>query len=579
MRVAPVTGGTTVTAAHCLAANLALQALPCNPGDHISLAAWVRAQTTSRTITIGAQFFTAASVSLGIVALAGVADTSAGWTEISGLVAAPATAAYCRMTYSVATPASGEYHYIDDAYMAYAVQGIVACVGAGGAGGSSQGQQNGSGGGGGEIGWEVNLDLTPGGLHQYSIGKAGTPTSTGPNGNPGGDSWFQGMLTQVRGHGGGGGINAFGDYSSGVGGLGGLGSVNTFHYPGGAGQQGYYQNWEGGGGGGAAGDGGPGAVGTGGRNLPGVGGPAGSLGIAGGYGAAGYPGIPFGYGGDAGAGGKYPGGGGGASASNTANHTASPGANGMIQVTIKTYTGGGMFPALLVHKASPQSGLLAKQVIGIGNGADPPDGRQYTVDQVAGQNARFTSTYSVVLVAWSLDGTAARNVTVEFIQYISSGGNSYSTSLTGSVTPSLVLNGMITLGEVTLPVRDIPPENTDAYYAVSVTSADLADRFMDLILIDTMGQTFLISNNPPGYLNYWIDAPDGSSQVPGADLGRVLGSIADRASSASVLGNTMATGGPLRMEPGDNLLTVYSPSGQSAMEGDYWPRWWQERLS
>ena len=472
-------------------------------------------------------------------------------------------------------PAVGEFHYFDDLYLAYGVQGVVACLGAGGAGGSTQGKKNAAGGAGaGELGWELNLDLTPGGLHQYSIGKAGQPVSTPGSGQNGGDSWFQGSTVQVRGHGGQGAVNAFGDYSQGNGGLGGTGSVNTFHQPGGAGQQGYYLNWEGGGGGGAAGDGGPGQIGTGGRNLPGVGGPAGSLGITGGNGAAGYPGIPAGWGGDAASGGQYPGGGGAGSASDTQNHSGSPGANGVIQVTIKTYAGGGMFPALLVHKASPQSGLLAKQVIGIGNGTDPPDGRQYTVDQVAGQNARFSSTYSVMLVAWSLDGAAARNVTVTITQYFSSGGNYAQASLTGSVTPSQVLNGIIILGEITLPIIDIPPENTDAYYAASVLSADLADRFMDLVLVDTMGQTFLINNTGPGYLNYWIDAPDGTS-----DLGRVSGSIQDRAMAVSVLGATMATGGPLRMDPGDNLLTVYSPSGQPAMEGDYWPRWWQERLT
>ena len=145
-------------------------------------------------------------------------------------------------------PAGGEFHYFDDLYLAYGVQGVVACLGAGGAGGSTQGKKNAAGGAGaGELGWELNLDLTPGGLHQYSIGKAGQPVSTPGSGQNGGDSWFQGSTVQVRGHGGQGAVNAFGDYSQGNGGLGGTGSVNTFHQPGGAGQQGYYLNWEGGG--------------------------------------------------------------------------------------------------------------------------------------------------------------------------------------------------------------------------------------------------------------------------------------------------------------------------------------------
>ena len=64
-----------------------------------------------------------------------------------------------------------------------------------------------------------------------------------------------------------------------------------------------------------------------------------------------------------------------------------------------------------------------------------------------------------------------------------------------------------------------------------------------------------------------------------ADIGRVLGSVGDRSAAVSVLGSTAASGGPLSLEPGDNLITVYSPAGMPSLEAGYFPRWWHERLS
>jgi hypothetical protein len=71
-----------------------------------------------------------------------------------------------------------------------------------------------------------------------------------------------------------------------------------------------------------------------------------------------------------------------------------------------------------------------------------------------------------------------------------------------------------------------------------------------------------------------VDAPDAN-----ADFGRVLGSLTDRSAAVSVLGSTFASGGPLRVDPGDNLLTVFSPAGMPALEASYFPRWWHERLA
>jgi hypothetical protein len=566
-------------AAHLPASAVQTAGLPCAAGDRVACRAYVRG-SVSRTVQVGAEFFNAAGASLGIVYGPSGADSTSAFTTYDGRVTAPASSAFARLAVQVQTPGAGEFAYVDDAYLAYAVQATVASLGAGGGGGSTQGYRNAGGGAGsGEIAWETSLDLTPAAAHQYSIGKGGLHQTTGAAGLDGGDSWFQGTSVQVRGHGGKGGGNAFGDNSNGSAGLGGTGSTNGHHFNGGTGSAGDYTQWEGGGGGGAAGDGGAGgAAGTGGQHVPGAGGAAGALGIPGGAGAPGYGGqaTGAGWGGDAAGGGSnYPGGGGAGSASNTNSHKGSDGAAGLVRVTIKTYVSKSQFPALIIHKPSPRSGLIAPAVLPVGDAGDPPDGREYAITPVDGQNARYgPATYSVLAVAWSWNGTAARTVTVTIRQYESSGGASSLAVVSASVTPASVLNGIVNLGEVTLPVKEMPPDNTDSYFTVAVTSANTSDRFLDVLLLDTAGQTFWISLPGSGYSDYWIDEP-----AAAAYLGRVLGSIGDRSQAVSVLGSTFASGGTLRLVPTDNVFTLYSPSGQPSIELDYLPHWWHERLA
>jgi hypothetical protein len=576
LRVTPISTGVTVTAASTTAATVAVQGLPCQAGDRIAVRAWARAGTTGRNVTVGAEFFTNASASLGIVALTPVADSSGAWTQITGRVTAPATAAYARLTVAVATPVTGEFHYIDDAYLAYAVQATVVCLGGGGGGGTVEPSYTSAGGAGsGEIAWETSLDLNPGVGHAYTVGAGGLHTKT-PVGaaNPGGDSFFTGASVTVRGHGGGGGQNVnINDYSNGSGGTGGTGSVNTHHFNGGSGATGDRVNYRGGGAGGPAGDGGAGSNGGSGNSAqPGAGGSAGSLGIGGGQGGAGNPGIPINFGGD-GSSGQGAGAGGGGAACATHERFGANGQAGMVRVTIKTYTTQGQFPALIVHKGSGRSGLLAKPVIEVGSGLDIPDGREYTIDPVENLNAQYHGTYTVAIAAWTWNGSTARNVTVTIRQY--AGGVAVSTlPIVASITPASVPNGIAVLGEVTLPLLDHAPDNTDAYYTIGVTSANSADRIMDVLLLDTQGSTYAINmTSGIGYSNYYIDAPDTT-----ADVGRVLGSSGGRSSAVSVLGSTFASGGPLRLEPGDNVLTVYSPAGQPSLYGEYFARWWHERL-
>lgn len=571
LAVTPTTGGTTVVIGSCSVANILAQGLPCTAGDRISLRTFVRAGATTRTITMTADFYTSAGAVISQTVAAGpTTDTNTGFTQMAGLVTAPATAAFCRMLLTITTPAAAEVHYFDDIYLGYAVQATVVCQGSGGAGGSTRPvNASGGGGGGGEIAWEVNLDLNPSTNHAYTLGNGGDFFHGVGSGGTGGSTTFAGKTTTVTAHGGTGGQNEWNsDYINGVGGSGGTGSANTHHLNGGNGAQGNEAASVAGGGGGSAGDGGAGGNGS----AP-AGGWAGASGALGVKGAGGGTGMIIGTNNIPG--GQPGGGGGGAISGTTFNRDGQSGGDGKITVIIKTYTLASAFPALIVHKPSPRNTILAQPVIDVGAGLDPPDGtHEYNPASITpGQPARFVGTYTVLLANFSWNGSAARNVSVTFKQYEQAGGAVSSTTLTQSVTPANVANSMVNMGNITLPIKDMAEDNIDSYFTVSPNSANTSDRFMDLLLLDTQGQLIWISMPGSGYSDYWVDSPELT-----ADAGRVLGSVQNRQQAVSVLGSTFMTGGEMRISPGDNLIMFYSPSGMPAVEAQYFPRYWSERL-
>jgi hypothetical protein len=570
MRVAPTAGGSNAVLASCTAASIAAQGVPCVAGDRITLRANVRAGTTTRSIVVGAQFFTSGGASVSRVDLGGVTDSNSAWTLISGRVTAPATAAYARMIITVTTPAGGEFHYFDDLYISWGLQSLTLGVGGGGSGGAIKATSTaGGGGGGGEVAWETNLDLTSNGLHAYTIGAGGTSLLTGATGNNGGSSTFAGTSVTVTAHGGTAGQNRVtSDFSSGSGGAGGTGSANTHHFNGGAGAAGVQASKLGGGGGGAAGDGGAGSAGS--APTGGAGGTAGALSQPGGRGGDGWTGSQ----GGGGKPGYSSGGGGGGAAAYNQTQYGGAGADGKITVIMTTYSTQAAFPTLLVHKPAPESTTLTRTVVPVGGGNDAPDGREYSIGDVDGFNARYDGTYTVWAVNYSWNGSTARTVTATIRQYEASGGAVSSYALSQSITPANVLNGMVNLGEITLPVKDMAPDNNDSYYTVSLLSGNTSDRFLDLLLVDSSGQTLLVNIPGGGYTDYWFDAPG-----LGVDLGRVLGSFNDRGQAVSCMTNTDSTGGPLILNPGINQVTVYSPQGQPGLEGQYVAHWWLERLS
>jgi hypothetical protein len=321
-------------------------------------------------------------------------------------------------------------------------------------------------------------------------------------------------------------------------------------------------------------------------------------GAAGGPGAAGYPGI-WQYGGPGYAGGSSGKGGAGASApagSGGGAGTPGGGGGGALGSSAGSQEGGqggpGMIRLTWTPPLTPFNTLL---VHSLGRGSNPnvnpccpvpitdqPNNTEYFIPSVNGlAPAAFSSTYTVLLANYiwnSATSSSPRQITVTVNQYEYPGGPRYSVQVSRAITPATdIVNGIVNMGEVTLPVKDYVAWNDQSYFTVSINDTDLSDVFMDVLFLDTLGQTFLVSIDPgnPGYgqyVNYFFD-----EATPDRDLGFVGASFQDRQHSVSVLDSAQVSGGPLYVSPGDNLFFVYSTQGAPNLAVTYSPRWYLDR--
>jgi hypothetical protein len=111
------------------------------------------------------------------------------------------------------------------------------------------------------------------------------------------------------------------------------------------------------------------------------------------------------------------------------------------------------------------------------------------------------------------------------------------------------------------------------FHTAGITDSNLNDQWLDILLLDTTGQTVII-NTAQSYAAFWLDEPSSDR-----DIGRTLGSATDRTQAISVLDSAFVSGGPLTVDPGDNVLFVYSISGTPALVANYSPRWQLDRTS
>lgn len=480
-------------------------------------------------------------------------------------------------------------------------QVLAECWGAGGGGGNNSVNSQGGGGGGGEYAAQL-VNVTPTSNYPYSVGSGGSGNSGsgGGTGGAGNITTFQGDTQTVTAHGGSGG---FGSFFGGGTAAGGSGSSNATHHNGGSGGSSYPYTGGGGssagpsqtgnsggtpgagiapsdGGNGGAGSGPGSSAGTAGSNPGGGGGGANASGHSGGAGASGkvrltFPGgAPTNNGGaavtgggaggaggptsnTAGTAGSQPGGGGGGAFSGGTSEAGGAGGAGKLIITPFQLP---QFKHLLVHRPSVQAPVMLNPFVPVGAGLVAPGATEYTVPSlVSGVNATFNGTYMIWLNAASFNSpSSARTISVSVKQYeIASGASTTVTTTPVSVTPSTqVVNGMVCCGALTLPNNQLAADNTAALFTAIVTDSNTSDRFNDALFLDTRGQTIQVNEPSTGYVNYYFDEPD-----PTTTAGKYLGSQVGRPQAVSVMANTVPSGGPVTLEPGDNLLLVYSADG------------------
>lgn len=321
-------------------------------------------------------------------------------------------------------------------------------------------------------------------------------------------------------------------------------------------------------------------------------------GAAGGPGNAGYPGLwegggPGFAGGGSGKGGNGAGnlnsggggaalpggGGGGAFSNNTSSDAGGQGGNGMVRLTWTPPLTS--FNTLIIHSLGMNTDPNVNPIVPVPI-TDVPNNTEYSVPSIGGlRPATFASTYTVMLCNYSWNSAtvgAARQVTLTVNQYEYPGGPKYSVQVTKAITPATdIVNGLVDMGEVTLPIKDYIKWNDQSYFTLSINDTDTTDRFMDVLFLDTTGQTVLINIDPgqPGYgqyVNYFIDEP-----TTDRDLGFCGASMQDRQHSVSVIDYAELSGGPLYIAPGDNLFMVYSTTGAPDLAVNYAPRWYLDR--
>lgn len=417
----------------------------------------------------------------------------------------------------------------------------VTTVGGGGAGAGRTSSGQAAGGSGGGWSQTTTYSVTEGQIINGFVGAGGTDGASPVNGQ---DTWFDGTSSSNAGVMAKGGLSLAQNATTGAAAPA-LGTGTT-RFTGSAGQNSGANP----GAGGAAG-------GSGGNGTGASGGAAGTAGNR------------------AGNNGSAPGGGGSGATSTSGTQNGGAGAAGQIVVSWTRVRA--PFSTVVAHRPGADSPSSLTPFVNLNNGADTPDGSiHYLVpSKVAGVNAVFGGTYSIMLVAntFANIGTS-RTVTVTFTQYEYQGGPSYTDTVTRTFVPSTdITNGMISLGVITLPIRDIAPDNTSAYFDVTVTSGQTGDRYLDVLFLDTQGQTCWV-NTTSTYVQFWIDQPDSDR-----DLGRVLGSAFGRAEAISVLGQAIVSGGPLTVDPGDNTLLCYCKEGAPSLVAYYFPHWFLERLA
>lgn len=125
------------------------------------------------------------------------------------------------------------------------------------------------------------------------------------------------------------------------------------------------------------------------------------------------------------------------------------------------------------------------------------------------------------------------------------------------------------LGEVTLPLVDVPAQATGLTYSLSLASSGPTE----LLMIDTRGTLVWVpSFTAAKYV--WIDEATAANGMGGV----WSGAASDKSDAVSLLGATgLQIAGSFSLAPGDNILTVYCVDGLPNVSTSFYPRWLHER--
>lgn len=187
-------------------------------------------------------------------------------------------------------------------------------------------------------------------------------------------------------------------------------------------------------------------------------------------------------------------------------------------------------------------------------------------------NANLRGTFSVVLGGATVAGAASITVTVTQQEGGSTVGGAWSKTVSWDMS---VAGRLCPVGEVTLPLYDTPSDNSQTSYTVEVDITSGGDRYSELMLCDTSGQTILTDTAAPAAgSEVYVDEPSALQSGPSVYI-----SSSDRTAAWGKMGDCVLSGGPILLEPGTNKFLMWTDSGTPSITATYYPRWLDERVA
>lgn len=223
----------------------------------------------------------------------------------------------------------------------------------------------------------------------------------------------------------------------------------------------------------------------------------------------------------------------------------------------------GTFAAFMLHSPPPEQDPNVAILTALSNALT-----DQTVT-IATLNAGFRGTYAAVLGVDTV-GSGSITATITITQKANGVTVGSPTTITKTYTAGAHL---VPVGDVTLPLYDVPADNTTTTFTIRVQVTG-AERYTELMLLDTIGQTIFTDQDlTSNAVNVYVDEPS-----PLQSGSSVYGGGA-RSVAYSLLGNCLPSGGPILLEPGVNKFLAWVSTNTPVVTATYYPRWLDERVA